>query len=462
MKTLAILGAGESGVGAAILAQKKGYKVFVSDHQKIAEPYRNVLLEWGVDFEEGNHSLPELLKANEVVKSPGISNQLPIIKALQAAGIPIIDEIELAGRYTKAFLIGITGSNGKSTTTHLTYHLLKKAGFNVAMAGNMGESFAKKVALEQYDYYVLELSSFQLENIHASTLPTTGFKLNIACILNITADHLDRYDNDKERYITAKLRILNNLTKDGIYIYNADDKELCNRLTDIPKHLRRYPLSTKEKTETGAYLDLESSGLYFKGQLNDENLARIPIQSIPLAGNHNYYNAMAAISINLLLGVPPSKIVTSLRSFKSLPHRLAWVGSTNDIDFYNDSKATNVASALVALQSFDKPIIWIAGGYDKGNDYTPLYDIVKKKVKTIILLGKDNTEIKKAFAGSGIPMYELQSIQLVVDMCTRIGQPGEIALLSPACASFDLFRNFEDRGEQFTKAVKEAMKRYVF
>ena len=445
MKQLVILGAGETGVGAALLANSKGYKVFVSDSNPIATPYRQELIQEGIAFEEGQHTWDKIKNATEIIKSPGIQNDAPIIQAIQQANISILSEIEFASRYTDAILIGITGSNGKSTTTYLAYHLLKTAGLDVGIAGNMGESFAKKVLLKKYAYYVLELSSFQLDDVHK-------FKLDIACILNITADHLNRYQYQLSSYIAAKFKILKNMTRKGHFIYNQDDVNIDQYLKHIEAGPILQPISLLYKNAQGAYVDYPN--LCF---VRDNQIFQIPIQSLPFLGKHNWYNAMAAISIASLLHVSTASILAGLESFKGLPHRIEWVAEINEIGFYNDSKATNVESAAVALESFTQPIIWIAGGYDKGNNYELLKSIVKNHVKVVICLGKTNEAILKAFQLLNLPTYETQVMQEAVEIALSVAMPGEIILLSPACASFDLFKNFEDRGQQFKNAVHKIL-----
>jgi UDP-N-acetylmuramoylalanine--D-glutamate ligase len=441
-RKIVILGAGESGTGAALLAKQKGYSVFVSDHQAIASPYRQQLVEKDIAFEEGGHSWEKIQDALEVVKSPGVPKEAPIIQLLQKAAIPIIDEIEFASRHTNAFLIAITGSNGKTTTTHLTHHLLQKAGLDVCMAGNMGESFAKKVATENHEYYVLELSSFQLEGIYT-------FKPAIACLLNITPDHLDRYEHNIQAYADAKYQLVQNMDHTGACIYNTDDIILSS--IEITTRVRPnwYPISIQESLAQGAYLAGDNLHFCWKG-----SNFQVSLKNLPLVGKHNYYNAMAAIAIATLVGIEPIEILTALKTFKGIPHRIEWVGKVQDIDFYNDSKATNVASAQAALESFSAPIIWIAGGYDKGNDYTDLKPLVAKNVKCIVCLGKDNRLLYQAFEEIGKPMYETKTMQAAVEQAIQVAQPQEIVLLSPACASFDLFKDFEDRGNQFRQAVQ--------
>ena len=410
MRKIAILGAGESGTGAALLAHAQGYQVFVSDKNSIPPSYQQQLLENGISFEEGGHSWDKIKEADEIIKSPGVPNEVPIIQAIKAASIPIIDEIEFASRYTNAFLIGITGSNGKSTTTQLTYHLLKSAGLDVGLAGNIGQSFAKKVWLENHTYYVLELSSFQLEYVHK-------FKLNIGCILNITPDHLDRYHQQMESYIAAKCRIIQNMDMHDHFIYNQDDPRLTQYLNKHPTHTMLHPISLIQPTRQGAFLN--QNKLCF---VDEHYNFQIPIQELPLLGKHNWYNSMAAISIASLVGISPTSILAGLKRFQGLAHRMEWVAKINEVDFYNDSKATNVESAAVALESFTQPIIWIAGGYDKGNDYELLKPIVKEHVKALICLGKDNRPIRQAFQVLDIPIYETQVIQEAVELAITLAK----------------------------------------
>lgn len=445
MKKIVILGAGESGTGAALLAHAKGYQVFVSDKNTIASPYKEQLVVYGIAFEEGMHTWESIQDADEIIKSPGIPNSTPIIQAVQQAGIPMIDEIEFASRYTNAVLIGITGSNGKSTTTHLTYHLLHTAGLDVGIAGNMGESFAKKVWQEPHAYYVLELSNFQLEYLDTC-------KLHIACLLNITPDHLDQYNYQMDGYIAAKWRIIRNMGRHDHLIYNQDDPHIMRYLQEHPIIPQQHPISLTKAMSHGAYLQ-QSALCFVESHYNFQ----IPSQAVPLPGKHNTFNAMVAISVASLLGVKPDTILAGLQSFKGLSHRMEWVAEIDGVKFYNDSKATNVESAAVALESFTQPIIWIAGGYDKGNDYTLLQPIVKDHVKALVCLGKNNTPIREAFSHLQMPIYETQSIQEAVRIAYRFAKPQEIVLLSPACASFDLFKNFEDRGQQFKNVVHQLL-----
>ncbi|MCG8341201.1 MAG: UDP-N-acetylmuramoyl-L-alanine--D-glutamate ligase [Cytophagales bacterium] len=446
MKKIVILGAGESGTGAALLAKAKGLAVFVSDAGKIASHYKEELCDHNIAFEEGGHSWEKVRTADEIVKSPGIPDSRSLIQAIKEAGIPIIGEVELAARYAKAFLIAITGTNGKTTTTHLTYHLLKAVELNVGMAGNMGQSFARQVIKDKFDYYVLELSSFQLEGMR-------NFKANIAALLNITPDHLDRYGYQFANYIHAKFSILQNMTANDHFIYFQEDPNIQDYLKATSIVPIKHPISFISSPSKGAY---EQNGrLYFA-------LAKkpfsIPVDATPLVGKHNWLNTMVAIAIASLVDIDQASITTSLKTFQGLPHRLAWVATIRGIDFYNDAKATNVEAASVALSSFDQSIIWIAGGQDKGNDYTSLQPIVKAKVKAIICLGKDNTSLRKAFEGVVPAIYETQHVEEVIKLALSYGKSGDVVLLSPACASFDLFNNFEERGECFAQAVYQAKK----
>ena len=441
MKKLVILGAGESGTGAALLAQAKGHTVFVSDAGTIARPYKAALLSHGIAFEEGHHAWDKVLAADEVVKSPGIPRDIPLVQALVQAGIPIIDEIELASRYTQAFLIGITGSNGKTTTAYLTYHLLQAAGLDVGIAGNMGDSFARKVLATDHQYYVLELSSFQLAGMYE-------FKAAIACLLNITPDHLDRYGQHMAPYIQAKFRLLQNMTAQEHFIYNQDDAHIQRYLQQTAIIPAKHPISLVAPATKGAY----EQGGYLHFSLTNQSF-QLPLAILKLPGKHNQVNAMMAILVASLVGITPKAIVAALPTFRGIPHRIEWVAQVQGTDYYNDSKATNVAAAYTALASFNRPIVWIAGGYDKGNDYALLQPLVKEHVKTLICLGKDNTPLRRAFQAIIAPIYEASHVEEAVSLACSLAQPGEVVLLSPACASFDLFKNFEERGECFRKAV---------
>jgi UDP-N-acetylmuramoylalanine--D-glutamate ligase len=431
IKKIAILGAGESGTGAALLAQAKGLEVFVSDAGSIAMPYREELVAHNIPFEEGQHSQETILEADEVVKSPGIPDSAPIIDTIHKRGIPIIAEIELASRYTQALLIGVTGTNGKTTTTHLTYHVLKEAGFDVSMAGNVGTSFARKVLEKNYAYYVLELSNFQLEGMYTC-------KLAIACLLNITPDHLDRYQGQMAPYIRAKFNILKNMTSADHFIYNQADSYIQAYQKEHAIVPRQHPISIQHSTEA------------------DTSHSMLTASNFKLLGNHNWFNTLVAMKVAQLLGIDTTKIRTGLATLKGIPHRIEWVTKIGGIPFYNDSKGTNVAATYAALMSFSQPIIWIAGGIDKGNDYTILQPLAKTRVKAMICLGKDNTKIYQAFRQLVAHIHETQHMEDAVEIALALAQPEDIVLLSPACSSFDLFKNFEERGERFKKAVLQA------
>jgi len=441
-KRLVILGGGESGVGAAILAKKKGYEVFVSDKGALKDKYKSVLRNIDVEWEEGKHTESKILNAVEVVKSPGIPDNVPLILKLKGKGINVISEIEFAGRYSKAKFIGITGSNGKTTTTLLTYHLLKKSGMNVGLAGNVGESLAKQVAEEDKDLYVLELSSFQLDGMF-------DFHVDIAIILNITHDHLDRYEHVFEKYTQSKFRILQNQTDTDYIIYNADDKVIVELLMKGNYKGIKIPFSIKEEASNGGFVKNEK--LYIN---TNNKLFEMTIQELALQGRHNTYNSMASSIVGKILGLKKEIIRESLSDFQNIEHRLEEVGTVHGIAFINDSKATNVNSTWYALETFDRPIIWIVGGVDKGNDYEILAELVTDKVKAIVCLGKDNTKIHEAFEGIIDTIVDAQSAQEAVNKAYQLGVKGDTVLLSPACASFDLFDNYEDRGHQFKKAVK--------
>lgn len=432
MHKVAILGAGESGTGAALLAQAKGLAVFVSDAGSIAAPYKEELVAHNIAFEERQHSQYKILTADEVIKSPGIPDSAPIVQVIQKAKIPIIAEIELASRYTQAFLIGITGTNGKTTTTHLTYHLLKEAGLNVAMAGNVGTSFARKVLENKHDYYVLELSNFQLEGMHTC-------KLDIACLLNITPDHLDRYQGQIMPYIQSKFRILQNMTAREHWIYNQADPNIQTYTRQNAVLPCQHPIAIQPYS---AWVD--------------DALSLLTASHFKPLGDHNRLNALVAIRVAWLLAVDKKKIQAGLATFTGVPHRIEWVAEMGEIHFYNDSKATNVEATYAALMSFAQPIIWIAGGQDKGNDYTTLQRLAKTRVKAMICLGKDNTKISQAFQQVVAPMHATQSVEEAVAIALSWARPKDIVLFSPACASFDLFKNFEERGNCFKKAVLKA------
>jgi UDP-N-acetylmuramoylalanine--D-glutamate ligase len=441
---IAVLGAGESGVGAAILAKTKGIPVFVSDRGIIKTEYRNVLLQYEIDFEEGKHSHDKLLQAAEVVKSPGIPDKIPVLEAFRRKGTPVISEIEFAGRFTDAFMICVTGSNGKTTTSTLIWHILKGGGLNVSLAGNVGKSFAMQVALEKYDYYVLEISSFQLDGMFR-------FRANIAVLLNITPDHLDRYENDFRKYADSKFRITQNQTSKDAFVYCFDDPVIRSELEKRKIQAGTYPFSINEKPfQKGAYLD--ENELVIKLNKND---FRMTIEQLALQGRHNIYNSMAAGISGHLIGLRKETIRQCLADFENVEHRLEFVANVHGIEFTNDSKATNINSVWWALESASKPVIWIAGGIDKGNDYSCLKENVRKKVKAIVCLGLDNSRLFEEFSGLVKTIVETRSAEEAVKAAYSLGESGDMVLLSPACASFDLFENFEDRGRQFKQAVIE-------
>lgn len=441
---IVILGAGESGTGAAILAQKQGFDVFVSDFGPIEEVFKTQLSESGIRFEENQHTENAILGAKEVIKSPGIPETAPIIKKIKAKGIPVISEIEFAGRYTHAKTICITGSNGKSTTTMLTYHILKNAGLNVGLAGNIGRSFALQVATEQFDWYVLEISSFMLDDMYQ-------FKADIGVLLNITPDHLDRYDYKMEKYVDSKLRILQNQTADDVFIYCADDTETLKGLERHTIQAKVYPFSIEKVVSVGAYLRNNEINI----NLENQSSFIMSITELALQGKHNIYNSMASGIVAKVLELRNESIRESMGNFKNIEHRLEHAGRISGIDFINDSKATNINSTWYALESMTTDVVLILGGVDKGNDYNMLKDLVKSKVKAIVCLGKDNKRIHDAFEDDVNVIVNTFSAAEAVQIAYHLAQKGDTVLLSPACASFDLFRNYEDRGNQFKAAIKE-------
>ncbi|KRT15793.1 UDP-N-acetylmuramoylalanine--D-glutamate ligase [Pedobacter ginsenosidimutans] len=439
-----ILGAGESGVGAAKLAQAKGFDVFVSDYGVITDKYKAALEKLSIPFESEKHSEELILNANEVIKSPGIPPTAPIIKKLVEKRIPVISEIEFAKRYTNAKTICITGSNGKSTTSLLTYHILKNAGLNVGLAGNIGQSFAAQVATEDYEYYVLEISSFMLDDMFA-------FKADIAVLLNITPDHLDRYDYKLENYAASKMRIVQNQTAEDVFIYCADDEESLKAISLIKPVAKAFPFSITEKVELGAYL--EETTIHILTEPN--NQLTMSISDLALQGKHNIYNSMASGIVSKVLELRNETIRESMGNFKNIEHRLEHVAKISGIDFINDSKATNVNSTWYALESMTSDVVLIMGGVDKGNDYNMLKDLVKSKVKAIVCLGKDNKRIHDAFEDDVEVIVNTFSADEAAQIAFHLAKRGDTVLLSPACASFDLFKNYEDRGNQFKAAVRE-------
>lgn len=443
---IVILGAGESGVGAAILAQQKGFDVFVSDLGAIADPYKRELDEAGIRYEERQHSSDMILKGDEVIKSPGIPDKAPIIQSLLDKGIPVISEIEFAARYTDAKLICITGSNGKTTTTMLTYHILQQAGLNVGLAGNIGKSFARQVALADHDLYVLEISSFMLDNMY-------DFKADIAVLLNITPDHLDRYNYEMGNYRSSKFRIVQNQTEQDVFIYCADDAEIQEGLKTLQTKSIAYPFSIIKPIAIGAYTD--NTELHININHTNQPSFNMSLSELALQGKHNLYNSMASGIVAKVLELRNETIRESMGSFRNIEHRLEHVARISGIDFINDSKATNVNSTWYALESMPSEVVLILGGVDKGNDYSMLRDLVKNKVKSIVCLGKDNRRIHEAFEDDVDVIVNTFSAREAVEIAYHLAKKGDTVLLSPACASFDLFKNYEDRGNQFKAAVKE-------
>lgn len=437
---LVILGGGESGAGAAYLGLKKGWDVFLSDKGMLKEKYAQDLRNWNIEFEEGKHSEEKIMNADLVIKSPGIPDSAPLIKALKAKGVRIISEIEFGLQHTNAKSVGITGTNGKTTTTLLTYHVLSKAGLNVALAGNVGKSLAWQVADTEFDYLVLELSSFQLDGMFDS-------RINLAVLMNITPDHLDRYAS-MEHYIESKMRITQNQTEEDAFIYCADDQNIQNALKPSMK-AKRFPFTLNGTVSQGAYTDKENLNI----NLNNTNLT-MSIHELALQGKHNSYNSMAAGIVGRLLELRKEVVRESLSDFSAVEHRLEPVAKVQGIEFINDSKATNINSTWYALECQNQPVIWIVGGVDKGNDYSVVAELVKDKVKAIICLGVDNEKIHKAFEGVVETIVDTQSAEEAVKASYYLGKKGDVVLLSPACASFDLFENYEDRGRKFKTAVR--------
>jgi len=437
------LGGGESGVGSAVLAMKKGFEVFLSDNSIIQDKYKQILNKYKIDWEEETHTFDKILNADEVIKSPGIPDNIPVIKSIIKKNIKIISEIEFAGRYTNATKICITGSNGKTTTAFLTYHILKKAGLNVGLAGNIGDSFALQLAEKDYEYYVLELSSFQLDGM-------TDFKAEIAILLNITPDHLDRYDYDFQKYTDSKFRIIQNQTNKDFFIYWADDPVLIKELKNKKMQMQTFPFSSDHKLENGAYCS--NNNLIIETNFIEITMS---IQELVLQGRHNTHNSMAAGIAASILEIRKPIIRESLMDFQSVEHRLEPFIKVHGIQFVNDSKATNVNSTWYALESTAADIVWIVGGIDKGNDYSQLKSLVQNKVKAIICLGVDNAKIHKAFKKVVDTIIDTTSMEEAVKTAYYLSKKGDTILLSPACASFDLFKNFEDRGWQFKNSVRE-------
>ena len=441
-KKIVILGAGESGAGSAILAKKQGFNVFVSDKGQIKPKYRETLEKAEIRFEEGNHNEDEILTASEVIKSPGIPENAPVIIKIREKRIPVISEIEFAGRYTDAVKICITGSNGKTTTTNLIWHMLNKAGKKVALTGNVGNSFAMAVAEGGFDYYVIELSSFQLDGMF-------DFKADIAILLNITPDHLDRYGYKLQNYVDSKFRVTRNQTKSDFLIYWADDPIIKEELSKKEFGMTMLPFSADSREKMTAYIENDELVIDYQHKTN-----LMTIHDLALKGRHNTYNSMAAAIAGKVLNIRKDVIRESLADFQGVEHRLEPVITVCGINFINDSKATNVNSTWYALECMETDVVWIAGGIDKGNDYSELFQLVKKKVKAVVCLGKENKKIVDAFKDKVQTIAETSSMEEAVRTSYYLATKGDTVLLSPACASFDLFNNYEDRGRQFKKAVR--------
>jgi UDP-N-acetylmuramoylalanine--D-glutamate ligase len=441
MKRLVILGGGESGVGTALLGKEKGFEIFVSDKGAIKEKYKQVLIHNEIEWEEGNHTESKILNADLVMKSPGIPDKAPLVKLIHEKGILVVSEIEFASQFTNATIIGITGSNGKTTTATLTHHILKQE-LNVGLAGNIGDSFAKQILEKDYQNYVLEISSFQLDDI-------VDFKPHIAVITNITPDHLDRYNYQFENYIASKFRIVENQTKDDYLIYDSDDEVINNWLNTHSIQSTLLPFSLTKTIENGAYLDNDNIKITI-----DNNQIIMPTSNLALEGKHNIKNAMAASTVAHLLKIRKQTIRESLENFQGVEHRLEHVLKINKVQYINDSKATNVNATYYALESMETPTVWIVGGQDKGNNYEELFSFVNEKVKAIICLGVDNEKLLNTFGGMVDIIVETQFMNEAVKIAYKIAEAGDTVLLSPACASFDLFENYEDRGRQFKAAVR--------
>ena len=441
MKRIVILGAAESGAGAAVLAKVKGFDVFVSDMSVIKDKYKKQLDDHGIAWEEGHHTEELILNADEVVKSPGIPDTAPMVAKIREKGIHVISEIEFAGRYTNAKMICITGSNGKTTTTSLIYYILKEAGYNVGLAGNIGRSLALQVAEEHFDYYVIELSSFQLDNMY-------DFRADIAVLMNITPDHLDRYDFKMQNYVDSKMRITRNQTEDDAFIFWNDDPIVKKELEKYDLKAKLYPFSEFHETDAIAYIEDREYVIEKPTPFNMEQ------EELALTGKHNLYNSLAAGITANIAGVSNEMIRKGLSSFAGVEHRLERAGRVRGVDFVNDSKATNVDACWYALESMKQPTVLILGGKDKGNDYSHIFDLVREKCIGLVFLGVDNSKLHAAFDGFGIPIADVKSMKDCVDECFKMAKPGSCVLLSPCCASFDLFKNMEDRGDQFKECVR--------
>ena len=442
MSRIVVLGGGESGVGSAVLAKVKGHDVFLSDMGKISEDYVAVLKRWDIPYEQGGHTEGLILNADEVIKSPGIPSTAPMVKKITENGIGVISEIEFAGRYDSAKKVCITGSNGKTTTTSLVYHLLKQAGMNVGLGGNIGKSYALQVATENYDIYVLELSSFQLDNVY-------DFKADIAIITNITPDHLDRYGHNMENYVKAKFRITRNMSSEDCFIFCSDDEITIRHLDQIVMKAQKLPFTQKDVVEQGAFVREDRMIVRYKDDECDMYL-----QELALGGKHNVYNSMAAALAAKVMDIDNEAIRSGLATFQAVEHRLENVLSIKDVLYINDSKATNVDAAWYALECQTRPVVWIVGGTDKGNDYASLIPLAKEKVKAMICMGIDNRKFHESFEGVVPEIHDVTSAKDAVKLAHNLAVSGDVVLLSPCCASFDLFKNYEDRGRQFKDAVR--------
>ena len=441
MKRIVILGAGESGAGAAVLAKKEGFDVFVSDMSKIADKYKKQMDDRQIEWEEGQHTEERILSADEIIKSPGIPDTAPMMQKVIAKGIPVISEIEFAGRYTQSKMICITGSNGKTTTTSLIYHIFRQSGYDAGLAGNIGRSLALQVAEEPHEYYIIELSSFQLDNMYL-------FRANIAILLNITPDHLDRYDNSMQKYTDAKMRIVQNQTPQDAFIYWADDPIISRELKKYDIKAVMCPFSDVKKAGVIGYIEKGKYTLEFPTPFNMEQ------EELSLTGRHNIYNSLAAGLAANIAGIKKEEIRKSLSDFPGVEHRLEKVCVVRGVQYVNDSKATNVDACWYALESMKTKVVLIIGGKDKGNDYTPIKPLIKEKCSALVYLGADNQKLHDNFDQMGIPVRDTHSMKECMQACYELAQPGETVLLSPCCASFDLFKNMEDRGEQFKELAR--------
>jgi len=442
-KLIVVLGGGESGIGAAILAQKGGLRVFLSDNGLLKEEHRESLRRYNIDFEEGGHTEARVLEADEIVKSPGIPDTVPVMLKVRNKGIHVISEIEFAGRYTDAKMICITGSNGKTTTASLIYHILQSAGLNVGLGGNIGRSFARQVAEELFDYYVLELSSFQLEGVY-------DFKADIAVLLNITPDHLDRYDHNMQRYVDAKMRIIRNQKVEDAFIYWIDDPVVTKEIEKLKPTSTGYPFGEKKRAHATAYT--ENGKLFIDAK---EHIFNMELELLALEGMHNVYNSLASGIVAKLMDISDEQLRTSLSDFKGVPHRLEKVATVRGVQYINDSKATNVNSCWYALQSMRSKTVLILGGTDKGNDYSEIEELVLSKARALIFLGKENSRLHAFFDGKVEMIRDAGSMKEAVEEANGLAERGDTVLLSPCCASFDLFNNYEDRGDQFKEWVRK-------